>query len=123
MPDHALACHRGPLRNCLHNQIAEEVAAFVEEAGARARLEAYVAEVTATTGRDAFLDVWGFGKAGVHDLLVDVTIRHEAADRYAERSISNPDAAAEQAVRDKLHTYPPSGGRNVTTCMVGGWGR
>ena len=82
-----------------------------------------MAEFTAATGHDAFLDVWGFGKTGVTDLLVDVTIRHEAAERYAERGLADPEAAARQAVRDKMRRYPPTGGRNVTTFMAGGWGR
>jgi len=103
--------------------VSDEVAAVVEECGARARREAFVAEFTAATGHDAFLDVWGFGKTGVTDLLVDVTIRHEAAERYAERGLADPEAAARQAVRDKMRRYPPTGGRNVTTFMAGGWGR
>ena len=123
LPDHAVTCPRGPLRNILHNQVSDEVAAVVEECGARARREAFVAEFTAATGHDAFLDVWGFGKTGVTDLLVDVTIRHEAAERYAERGLADPEAAARQAVRDKMRRYPPTGGRNVTTFMAGGWGR
>ena len=57
LPDHALACPRGPLRNVLHNQLADEVASIVEECGAHARLEAFVKEFTAATGKDAFLDV------------------------------------------------------------------
>ena len=48
--------------------------------------------------------------------------RHEAAERYAESQVSDPAAAAEQGVRDKIGWYLPTGGRSVITFMVGGWG-
>ena len=66
--DHAVDCPCGPLRNRRHNDLAEDHASFIEEAGGLARLEVYVPEMStaAPTSPDtkckneAWLDVWGY---------------------------------------------------------------
>ena len=108
-PDHAMGCHRGPLRLALHNQLADYLATCIEEAGAHARTEAFVPEFTKATGQGAFADVSGFGKCGCAGLLLDVTVRHEAQPCY--RSATWDWRRAEhRAEADKAARYPSTSG-------------
>ena len=120
--DHAVICPCGPLRIQRHNVYADELAEFIVETGAHVRREAWVGEM-ANEQSDAILDIWAFGSLDVSDLLVDVTIRHPMAAMYQPAASRDVGHAAAQAVQQKQHRYPASGGRSVTPFAIETWGR
>jgi hypothetical protein len=125
--DHALLCMTGPVRQAVHGELADVLCEFIEEAGARARREAFVQEIRPRGTRrqctEAFLDVWGWGSADIPDLLVDVTWRHPMAARCLPRAAATAGFACQLAVTDKAKQYPAAGGRVVHTFPIEGWGR
>ena len=129
--DHAVDCPCGPLRIRRHNDLAEDHATFIEEAGWLARLEVYVPEMStaAPTSRDsknrgeAWLDVWGYGVCEYPDLLLDVRVTHPAAARYRAKASSTPGSAAAVGEGEKHDRYPPSQGREVVAVVHETWGR
>ena len=75
------------------------------------------------TRQAAIFDVWAFGARGVSDILVDVTVRNPAADRYRSRGLPEPGGAARIAEEEKQKKYPPKAGRCVRTMAFETWGR
>ena len=120
--DHAVGCPRGPLRNQRHENVADDLADFMQETGAHVRRDVYVAEFS-TAREEAWLDVWGFGTVAVPDVLVDVTIRHPADSRYQPGACSTLGHAAAKAEEEKQARYPCAKGRMVTPFAVESWGR
>ena len=119
--DHAAGCPCGPLRNRRHNDLAEEYASIIEEAGGIARREVFVAEFSGV--KEAWLDVWGYGVAELPDLLLDVTVRHPRAGWYRDAAASTPSAAASAGEREKYDRYLASAGRAVWPVAHETWGR
>ena len=129
--DHALTCMTGPVRQAIHAELADVVCEFIEEAGARARREAYLQEFRPCgraarrqrQDKEAFLDVWGWGSADIPDLLVDITLRHPMAARCLPRAAEREGFACHLATQDKAEQYPSAGGRSVQTFAIETWGR
>ena len=71
-----------------------------QQTGAIVRREATVAEFT-TASSEAVLDIWGIGCRELPDLLVDVTVRHPAAERYHPSAVHKPGHAAALAEEEK----------------------
>ena len=120
--DHALVCPCGPFANFRHNDIAEVYAEIFEEAGAYARREVFVPELT-TTSAEAWLDVWAFGVPEIPDCLVDVTVRHPCAGRYQPAASLSAGSTAREAEREKDERYPARAGRCVWPVAHETWGR
>ena len=129
--DHAVDCPCGPLRNRRHNDLAEDHASFIEEAGGLARLEVYVPEMStaAPSSRDArckgeaWLDVWGYGVCEYPDLLLDVRVAHPHAARYRAQASKVPGHAAAYGEVEKHDRYPPAQGREIVAVVHETWGR
>ena len=119
--DHAVDCPRGPLRNFRHNDIADVYADIVDEAGAIARREVYVPELSGA--REAWLDVWAYGIPECPDMLLDITVRHPRADRYRPASEKTAGAACVRAAEDKHGRYGAAGGREIWPVAHETWGR
>ena len=120
--DHGMVCPCGPLTKACHDSLADTYASFIEETGAKARREAYILELT-TPASEAWMDVWGMGSAEIWDLLLDVTVRHPAAERYQPRAAEEPGAACLEASKEKHERYPSRGGRAITPVCAETWGR
>ena len=129
--DHAATCESGPLRIRRHNELAEDHAEFIEEAGGLARMEVYVPELStsAPTSVDtkdkgeAWLDVWGYGVCEYPDLLLDVRVTHPNAARYRVQASTTPGHAAAVGETEKHDRYPPAQGREVVAVVHETWGR
>ena len=77
----------------------------------------------ASQEREAWLDIWAFGGVQIQDLLIDVTIRHPAAEAYQPRAAQQPGHAASSAEQQKLERYPERDGRSIVPFAVETWGR
>ena len=119
--DHAVVCPTVPFRTCRHNELCDMYGDFAEEAGATARREAYVPELSST--REAWLDLVAFGTSDIVDLIVDVTVRHPMAERYQPEASHSPSHTAKKAASEKRTIYPARGGRSVITAAAETWGR
>ena len=121
---HAMSCMMGGNRVTMHNEIADIICDFAEEAGVKARREVFVPEFCKTelktpaaarhdgvweTG--AVLDCLFYGTALVQDLLVDVTIKNAVGKAALKaRTPPVPGGAAANGEREKQRRYPPAGG-------------
>ena len=94
--DHAVTCGTGPLRTLRHDGLADIYADILEEVGALVRRETFVPELS-KRGKEAWLDVWGYGLIELPDLLLDITVRHPRASRYMPAAPRTHGYAAEQA--------------------------
>ena len=130
-PDHAVECPCGPLRIRRHNDLAENYADFIEEAGGLARMEVYVPEMSTQPATDpkarrkgeAWLDVWGYGICECPDILLDVRVSHPHAARYRTSAITTAGHAAAVGEQEKHDRYPQANGRDVIPVCHETWGR
>ena len=120
--DHAVTCGTGPLRTLRHDGLADIYADILEEVGALARRETFVPELS-KRGKEAWLDVWGYGLIELPGILLDITVRHPRASRYMPAAARTHGFAAEQADIEKTEKYPASGGRSVLAVAHETWGR
>ena len=104
-----------------HNAIADDYAGIVEEIGAMARREVFVAEWSSQ--REAWLDVWVYGVLEMPDTLLDITVRHPRAERYQPGASEAEGHAAAKGEQEKVARYPSSGGRCVWPLAHETWGR
>jgi hypothetical protein len=116
-----MVCDVGPGFKRRHDPCRDQWATFIEETGAHARREAYVAELSAAS--EAWLDVWGFGAPDVQDILGDITVRYPAGVRYQPQASQTRGHAAARAEEEKQITYPPAAGRAVIGLAAETWGR
>ena len=119
--DHAIDCLRGPLRTRKHDDLADIYADVLDEAGGIARREAFVQELSGK--REAWLDVWAMGIPELPDLLLDVTVRHPRAARYALEAARTPGSTAARAEQEKSEKYPGVAGAVVWLLAHESWGR
>ena len=119
-PDHELDCPCGPLRTRRHDDLADVYADIAEEAGAIARREVFVKELS--SANEAWLDVWAYGLPEATDILLDITVRHPRASRYRPQAESKPGHAACQAEKEKWDKYP-STSREIWPIAHETWGR
>ena len=120
--DHAACCPCGPLRTKRHDELAEDLGEMIAETGAHVRREAAIIEFN-TVEAEALMDLWAFGGREVHDLLVDVTIRHPAAPRYQPAAAASEGVAAAAVADEKHKRYPSKAGRCVRPFAAESWGR
>ena len=114
-------CACGPLRNHRHDDISDLYAETASSAGALARREVFVAKLSGR--KEAWLDVWCYGMHEAPDVLLDITIRHPGAQRYAQKAAEQPGSAAEKAEGEKSDKYPAAAGRCVWPIAHETWGR
>ena len=119
--DHAVGCPCGPLCAFRHDELADIWADLFEQAGAIARREVFVPELTGK--QEAWLDVWAFGLPELPDALLDITVRHPRAQRYRPASERHAGACAQRAEAEKRDRYPAAGGRAVIPIVHETWGR
>ena len=116
--DHSVDCPCGPLRTRRHNDLAENCADFIEEAGGLSRLEVYVPEMSTQPASErstkckgeAWLDVWGYGVCEYPDILLDVRVAHPHAARYRTEASTVVGHAAAVGEREKHDRYPRAKG-------------
>ena len=110
-----------PLRTLRHDCLADVYADILEEAGAVARREVFVQELSHR--QEAWLDVWGFGVPELPDALLDVTVRHLRASCYMPTAARVYGHAAGEAEKEKEKKYPAGGGRRIIAVAHETWGR
>ena len=119
--DHAVECEGGPLRTARHDALADVYAEILEEIGAIARREVFVAELSGA--KEAWLDVWAYGVLEIPDALLNIAVRHPRAERYQPAAALEAGAAAQKAEQEKDDRYPSSSGRVIWPVAHETWGR
>ena len=120
--DHAATCPCGPCVVARHGAVVIELGSLCKAAGAVCRCEVPVAQLEDAAGGQAVLDLVTWG-AAMPDAVIDVTVRHPGAARYAEEAATTAGACAAKAEEDKANDYPARGGVAVLAFAAETWGR
>ena len=104
---HCVSCKVGGAVLAAHAESNQVLADACREAGYTSRREQVVPELATAACPNPVLDVDAFGVAGSDRLLLDFTLRNQAATRYQRGGRSDPTRSAEE---DKQARYPPRGG-------------
>ena len=120
--DHAAVCPIGPCVVARHSGVTAQVGSLYRAAGAACRCEVPVAQLEDAEGPQAVLDLVAWG-AAVPDAVIDIAVRHPAAERYAAEAANRDGHCASTAEDDKRRNYPPRGGVVVQAFAAETWGR
>ena len=115
---HAVICKVGGAPYAAHSNGCHILQQAAIQAGYQAKREQVVPELASAKCMSPQLDIEGWGLHGQPRLLVDFTIRHPAASRYAAGRSSTAAATDE-----KLAHYQPRGGLQVQVAALEVYGK
>ena len=112
---HAVLCKVGGAPCAAHSEGCHILFQASQKAGFQSRHEQVIPELATEECLSPQLDVEGWGLLGQERLLIDFTIRHPLAQRYA-----NTDQPTEQADSEKARQYRTPAGIDCASCVHGG---
>ena len=115
---HAVLCKIGGVQHAAHGQGSHILLQAAQQAGFQARRKQVMPELASSNCQSPQLGVEGWGLLGQQRLLVDFTVRHPFAVRYAKAL--SPTAVAEG---EKDHHCRPQQGLVVRTAALEVFGR